>query len=380
MTKTTNDAELFREAQTGRGKRDHQKIKPYLVMQYLLDHSDEEHTVSAAEIVAYFQEYYGIDAERRSIYKDIDEINKVLYMLENECSIQEAEEVIDDEEEGEGEKFIVYDKNRKGFFVRQRKYDLNDVRLLAECVYSARFIDEKRARRLVELTQSFVSEWQSEKITHDALLIDRTKTTNTSVYYSVETVNRAMNPGSREVPHTPEKITFKYQKYSIEDVNKTIDRRKGNLYKVSPFRLLINDGNYYMLAFDDKSQQMRTYRVDRMKAVNLTGEARDGEEEYRELDIQTYTQRVFGMFGGKRVQLTLRFTNDLLDTVIDRFGTKGVRYAKADEKHFTVSPEVEISVPFFSWLCGFGNKVKIIGPDFAAEQFRDYLDKIRALY
>lgn len=147
MTKQAIDTELFREAQTGRGKRDHQKIKPYLVMQYLLDHSDEEHTVSAAEIVAYFQEYYGIDTERRSIYKDIDEINKVLYMLENECSIQEAEEVIDDEEEGEGEKFIVYDKNRKGFFVRQRKYDLNDVRLLAECVYSARFIDEKRARR-----------------------------------------------------------------------------------------------------------------------------------------------------------------------------------------------------------------------------------------
>ena len=278
MTKPTNDAELFREAQTGRGKRDHQKIKPYLVMQYLLDHSDEEHTVSAAEIVAYFQEYYGIDTERRSIYSDIDEINKVLYMLDNDCSIQEAEEVIDDEE-GEEEKFIVYDKNRKGFFVRQRKYDLNDVRLLAECVYSARFIDEKRARRLVELTQSFVSEWQSLSITHDVLLIDRTKTTNTSVYYSVETINRAMSLGSREAPHTPEKITFKYQKYSIEDVSKTIDRRKGNLYKVSPFRLLINDGNYYMLAFDDKSQQTRTYRVDRMKAVNLTGEARDGEEE-----------------------------------------------------------------------------------------------------
>ena len=380
MTTPTNDADLFREVRTGRGKREHQKIKPYLVMQYLLDHSDEEHTVSAAEIVAYFQEYYGIDAERRSIYKDIDEINKVLYMLENECSIQEAEEVIDDEEEGEREKFIVYDKNRKGFFVRQRKYDLNDVRLLAECVYSARFIDEKRARRLVELTQSFVSEWQSLSITHDVLLIDRTKTTNTSVYYSVETINRAMNPGSREVPHIPEKITFKYQKYSIEDVSKTIDRRKGNLYKVSPFRLLINDGNYYMLAFDDKSQQMRTYRVDRMKAVNLTGEARDGEEEYRALDMQSYTQRVFGMFNGKRVQLTLRFINPLLDTVIDRFGTKGVSYAKHDESHFTVSPEVELSEQFFAWLCGFGNKVKIIGPDFAAEQFRDYLDKIRALY
>ena len=65
-------------------------------------------------------------------------------MLEDECTIQEAEEVIDSED-GEEEKFIVYDKNKKGFYVRQRKYDANDIRLLAECVYSARFIDEKRA-------------------------------------------------------------------------------------------------------------------------------------------------------------------------------------------------------------------------------------------
>lgn len=119
MTKPTNDADLFREVRTGRGKREHQKIKPYLVLQYLMQHTDEEHTVSAAEIVAYFQEYYGIDTERRSIYSDIDEINKVLYMLDNDCSIQEAEEVIDDEEEGE-EKFIVYDKKTAINFFLQK--------------------------------------------------------------------------------------------------------------------------------------------------------------------------------------------------------------------------------------------------------------------
>ena len=124
------------------GKREHQKIKPYIVLEYLMRNSDEQHAIPASDIVSYLQEDCGIDAERRSVYRDIDEINKVLYMLENECTIQEAEEVIDSED-GEEEKFIVYDKNKKGFYVRQRKYDANDIRLLAECVYSARFIDEK---------------------------------------------------------------------------------------------------------------------------------------------------------------------------------------------------------------------------------------------
>ena len=64
----------------------------------------------------------------------------------------------------------------------------------------------------------------------------------------------------------------------------------------------------------------------------------------------------------------------------DRFGTKNVQYEKYDSGHFTVAPEVELSKQFFSWLCGFGNKVKIIGPEFVIEEFTAYLDKIRSLY
>lgn len=197
---------------------------------------------------------------------------------------------------------------------------------------------------------------------------------------NVMTINYAMRRGTADDPHEPEKITFKYQKYSIEDVSKTVDRRKGERYKVSPYRLLINDGNYYLLAYSDKDEDVRTYRVDRIKDVRTTGEPRDGEEEFKAIDTKNYAQRLFGMFNGKRVRPTLRFTNDLLDTAIDRFGIKDVQYEKYDAGHFTVAPEVELSKQFFSWLCGFGNKVKIIGPDFVKEEFTAYLDKIRALY
>ncbi len=371
---------------SGSGKRDHQKLKSYIVLDYLMKQSDEEHTVSAKDIIDYLQEECCVETERRSIYRDIDEINKVLYMLENECSIQEAEEFFDKEDkteeelqEIEAEKFIVYDPNRKGFCVRQRRYSVEDIRLLAECVYAAKFIDEKRAKKLAKVAASLVSDEQGKSILHDAFHTDRVKTENTAVYYSVMEINKAMSRGSRELPHKPEKITFKYQKYSIQDVTKTVDRRKGEPYKVSPYRLLINDGNYYLLAFDDRSQEMRTYRVDRMKAVTPTGEPRDGEEAFKALDLETYTQRVFGMIGGERKHITLRFINPLLDTVIERFGTKAAHYSKVDEKHFSVLTEVELSDQFFSWLCGFGNKVKIMEPELA-EKYMAHLDKIRSLY
>ena len=165
-----------------------------------------------------------------------------------------------------------------------------------------------------------------------------------------------------------------------ESSEEQVERRKGTRYTVSPFQLLINDGNYYLLAFDDYSQDMRTYRVDRMKDISFTSQPREGEEAFKKVDLKTYTKRVFSMFGGKQKLVTIRFINPLLDAVVDRFGTTDFQYAKVDDTHFSVSGYVEISDQFFGWLLGFGNKAKLLYPDDTIQELSDYLDKIRNLY
>ena len=49
------------------GKKPNQKVKPYVVLQYLLKYTDENHVATALDICAYLEEC-GIFAERRSIY------------------------------------------------------------------------------------------------------------------------------------------------------------------------------------------------------------------------------------------------------------------------------------------------------------------------
>ena len=197
---------------------------------------------------------------------------------------------------------------------------------------------------------------------------------------NIATINEAMSRKIDGEPHTPEKITFKYLKYSVGDMSKQVERRKGAKYIVSPFQLLINDGNYYLLAFDDYSKEMRTYRVDRMKDIRFTGEPRDGDEEFKQIALKTYTKRVFSMYGGEQRLVEIRFINPLLDAVVDRFGTKDVQYARVDDTHFSVTAKVEISDQFFGWILGFGKKAKILYPDAVLDQFRVYMDKIREMY
>ena len=275
---------------------------------------------------------------------------------------------------------MVYDKSKKGFYVQQRHYDYEKIRLLAEAIYSAKFLTEKQSKDLVDVVCEFVSEHQAETIKHDALLTDRVRTINKSVIHNLTDINKAMSKVQEGEKHIPEKISFKYLKYSIDDLNTQVERRGGERYTVSPYALLINDGYYYMLAYNDEKQDMRTYRVDRMKDVRPTGEERTGAEAFAAIDLKTYTQRVFGMFGGEQQRVHIRFTNHLLDTVVDRFGKNGILYKKEDDHHFIVAAPVEVSNQLFSWICQFGREAKIVKPDKVAQQFAEYLDKIRGIY
>ncbi len=357
-------------------KLNHRVIKPFLVMQHLLKNSDKDKPIRADDIAEVLTVNYGIPAERRSIYRDIKAINQAYIMLEKFCNIEEATKILEEDEYDE-EKLIL--KNTNGFYARN-KYDVNDIRLLAECVYSAKFLDESQSDALVDIVCEHVSEKQANKIRHDVLLMDRERTDNAEVINSIAAINEAMSKKKDGKKHIPEKISFKYLKHTINDTKKQVERRHGETYIVSPYALVINDGHYYLIAYDDKMKKIVNYRVDRMKKVEGTGAEREGEKEFYNIDLKTYTQQVFSMYGGRKERVKLQFINKLLDTAIDRFGKKNVTYLPSDDRHFTVSAEVAISKQFFGWLLGFGKEVKIISPPEVREEFTEYIDKIREMY
>ena len=369
----TNELEI----EARHGKKPNQKLKPYLVLQILMKNTDEDHVMSAAEIVDALDEM-GIYAERRSIYTDITEINKALYMLDQGCTIDEAEADLSDPD-FEEDKVIVYKelgRKEKGYYVRRHKYDLLDLRLLAECAYSSRFLTESQSEHLIDdVICEYVSDHQKGKIKHDAFLTDRVKTANKAVLRNLEKINSAMKHGTRANPHDPEKIKIVYIKRVMKEEGIRITEKTLTL---SPYKLMINDGNYYLLAYHGK--RIGTWRVDRIKEVTLTGEPRDCDEEFAALDLSNYAQCNFGMMiNTKKQRVKLICEGSLLDTMIDRFGTKGVYFGWIDEEHFVCDPIVELNHQFYGWVCGFGESIKIGTPEIA-ERYANYLKRVTAMY
>ena len=97
--------------------------------------------------------------------------------------------------------------------------------------------------------------------------------------------------------------------------------------------------------------------------------------------METYTQQHFGMFSGEKKRVSLRFTNNLLDTMVDRFGTGAdVFYRPDGERHFVVSTDIAISDQFYGWLCGFRKMAKIVSPPDVVADFQRFLDDIYGRY
>ena len=215
----------------------------------------------------------------------------------------------------------------------------------------------------------------------EVFLCDRVKNTRRDILLIIGIIQSAMADKENGKPKPPQKISFKYLKYTIQDKNIQVERHRGATYKVSPYKLLINEGNYYLLAYDDKSQDMRTYRIDRMKEVTALDEPREGAEVFAAIDMETYTRRVFSMYGGQQKRVSIRFDNPLLDTAIERFGTTtDVFYRPDGEQHFVVTADVEISDQFFSWVCGFRERATIINPPDVVKDMKKFLQQISTLY
>ena len=268
-------------------KSENQKQKLLHIAKYLMENTDETHAVSTPQLIEYLKTQ-GIKAERKSIYNDIDTLNDF------------------------GLDIIRSDEHRGGYMLASRQFELAEVKLLVDLVQSSKFITEKKSRELIGKLESLASKYDAKAMRRQVEIIGRSKAHNENIYYSVDLIHTAI--------HKNVKIRFRYFEW---DVNKSMKlRHDGAYYEVSPWKLTWDDENYYLIAFDNVSSQIRFYRVDKMLDVSLTEDARVGKENFEKMDMAEFSKKTFSMFAGEEKTIRLRCENSLAGVIIDILGTE----------------------------------------------------------
>ena len=303
-----------------------------LLRQYLHQQTDEQHPVSVTDILAFWQQH-GIQAGRKSVYTDIE-------LLQNA-----------------GMDIVCVKSSQNKYFVGQRLFELPELKLLVDAVESSRFITEKKSTALIKKLGHLTSTAQAEQLNRRIYMGGTPKPENESIYYNVDTIHNAVQK--------KQQITFQYFEYTPK--KEKILKHDGYKYRFSPYAMIWNRDCYYAVGWSEKHGKIAQFRVDRMTAVEPLEQAAVQTPDF---DPAEYVRKVFGMYQDELCNAKLLCDNEVMRSVIDRFG-ENVRTETVDEQHFRATVEVAPSPPFFSWVFTFSGKIRIVSPAAVLEEMRD---------
>lgn len=325
-----------------------QKLKLLYLRDILLKKTDENHGITAAEIIDFLAEK-NIKSERKSLYDDIETLQN--YGLDI-CKTK---------------------TNTTKYAVCSRDFEVTELKLLVDAVQSSRFITRKKSIELIEKLEGLVSDYQGKELRRDVYITNRVKGLNEKIYYVVDSLQNAISQDK--------KISFLYMKWEIGEGSRIVKtaRKNDKRYVISPIWLCWDDENYYLVGYDSESQIIKHYRVDKIESVEILDEKREQNKEILEFDGAKYTKKIFSMYGGEELEVTMLVDNSLVGVIADQFGDD-IFIVKENENQFRFTAKISISSQFYAWLFGLKGGVKILSPQKVVDGFKAQLDAVSANY
>lgn len=313
------------------------RLRPLYIAKILYDMTDEDHYLSTPEIISILKEKYGIEGYRTTITSDIEAL--IDFGMEIEVVKSSATQ----------------------YHLISREFDLPEIKLLIDAVESSKFITEKKSKELVSKLGKLASQKQADELKRNLVPEGRIKPDNEYIYYIVDAINEAIN--------TKKKISFQYFEYNVRKQQKP--RHNGEVYVFSPYHLVWNGDYYYMIGYSDKHNGIGSFRVDRISKQPkiLSDEAVAIPDDF---NLSEYINTSFRMYNSEHQEVELICDNSVMDAIIDRFGDDVQTFAN-DMTSFRAVVNIAVSHVFFSWVFGFGGRVKIKSPEGVRNQYANMI-------
>lgn len=316
------------------------RLRILYLYQMLLTSSDEDHPLTTTQIMDAMEKEHGIHMHRTTVPSDIALLKAAGFEIMSER------------------------KQAWNYYLSDRTFSLPELKILIDAVSSSKFITEKKSQDLVKKLISLTSATNADKLRRSLHISGRVKSENEKGYYIVDAINEAIN--------SKKKISLLYYDYSVN--KRAVLKNNGAPYTVSPYDLVWDGDFYYVIGFCDERNDVRTFRVDRIKKqpTLLSDDAVQAPKDY---NVQHYTNEVFRMFNTDTTdEVYLVCDNDVMKFLIDKFG-KSLKTEIVDSEHFRAKVQVCVSPTFFGWVFGFGGKIVIEGPDIVRKGFMDEAHK-----
>lgn len=211
------------------------------ILNVLKKYSDEEHMLSVAEIKRKIQEIYNIEIDSRTIRRNI---NLLKYKLNFDISTRE--------------------KNGKGYYINKdpdTDFEPGEIRAIIDTFSYANYIVPSIAKEIINKCKNMQNIYENEKLKNYKIYSNDTKTDNMEVIKNIEDISEAI--------YNYNKIEFEYWKYGI---NKKLEKVIVSRPKVSPYAIVYDKQQFYLIGIKEGNTEFFHYRLDRIKNLKERNE------------------------------------------------------------------------------------------------------------
>lgn len=322
------------------------KLKLLRVLGILKD-TDELNPITTNEIVKKL-ELYGIEAERKSVLRDIATLTDYGYDI------------------------LLHSDNKLGYYIASRDFEDWELKVLCDAAMSSKCLTVKDKENLVKKISGLSSKMGKSLLQKTTISVNNSINENGMTKVFIDKIMSAIKMGK--------KIEFKYVKTNAK-LEKEY-KRDGWIYVINPYTLTWKDDKYYLIGNYDKYDDLSYYRLDRIRDLViledkgkplsdvLGSDSRRKLEEYIEKSIYTYS--------GETVNLTLKTYDYMIDDLVDYFGRN--IHIQNHNDYLLVSVNTVLSNGLYYWLMQFGEHITVISPEEVRTEFKRRLGIIYRNY
>ena len=316
------------------------------ILNVLKKYSDEEHKLSVTEIRRKVKEIYDVEIDPRTIRRNI---NLLKYKLDYDISTRED--------------------NGKGYYISkdpETDFEEGEIRAIIDTFSYSTFIEEKLAREIIKKCKNLQTVYENEKIKNYKVFSPKGKTSNVEVIKNIEDIsNSIMNKN---------KVKFEYWKYCI--VGDKIEKQIVSTPIVSPYAIIYDKQQFYMLGIKEGNSEFFHYRLDRIK--NLIEIPEKIKIKKSDKEIEKYADTSVEVFSGNEVEIEAECDQYLLGEVIEKFGRK-VEIRPITKEKFIMKLSVNPK-GFKLWVMRNLDMVTLIKPINLVEEIKKVIEDANKRY
>lgn len=307
------------------------------IINILKKYTDMEHMLSVQDIIKYVEEKYGVKNDRRTIERNIELLKD---KLDYDIEIEKV-----------GNKNLYYLLKNP-----DTDFEPGEIRTIIDTFSYATFVPESISKEIINKCKHMQNIYENKKLNDYQIYSNNIKTNNMEIIKNIEDVSSAI--------YNKKMITFDYYKYEL---NPTLKNVKEANYKISPYAIIYSIQELYLVGLKDGETTLKTFRLDRMKNVNVLSEQSD---RINKKEIDEIVKSSISMYGGVGKDIEVICKNKLLDNVIEVFG-KDIKITKYDDCHFKLVMNKDIEA-FKYYILRNIEHIDILKP----KKLKDEIDKI----